>query len=351
VNFFQILLFPFAIIYDIITRFRNHLFDIGYMKSMKFDVPVVSVGNIIAGGSGKTPMVEYLINLLSREHHVCTLSRGYGRRTRGFRLVNENDSALTVGDEPLQIFQKFQPKIQVAVGEERVTAVPEILFYKPETNLIILDDAFQHRYVTPHFSILLTEYSRPFYTDFVLPSGLLREARKGAKRADLIVVTKCPDTLEKKEAKAIAGKVHKYAKGKNVFFSGIEYGDLISFSGKEIRKTNQLILVSGIGNPQPFQAYLNKNFELIDSIRFPDHYKFRESDVQKIIDMARSFKNKISVVTTEKDFVRLKPFQKMISESGIDFCYIPIECDFLFEKNKFDKMVSDAIIAVKRKDY
>lgn len=347
-NFFRILLFPFAFLYNLVTRFRNYLFDIGYKKSITFEVPVISVGNLIAGGAGKTPMVEYVIRAFSGQYKMATLSRGYGRKTHGFILASDKDSANTVGDEPFQIFHKYGDQVDVAVGEERAVAIPEILFRIPETEAIVLDDAFQHRYVNPHFSILLTEFSRPFFRDYVLPMGWLRESRRGAKRADVVVVAKCPEKINPEEINGYTKNIRKHAPGKEVFFTTIKYGSPVPFSQNKPVKPEKCVLLSGIANPKPFQDYVSGNFELVDQLIFRDHHSYRQKDMNKILSVFSKYNDKISVITTEKDYVRLLPFADQIEKSGGRFYYIPIECHFLFDKNKFDKLVSDAIIAVQR---
>jgi tetraacyldisaccharide 4'-kinase len=191
----RILLLPVAWLYEGITRLRNWLYDKGYKKSTSFPLPVISVGNLTVGGTGKTPHVEYLVRLLKDQRQLVTLSRGYGRQTKGFLIADEQANAATIGDEPMQFYQKFGHQIKVAVGEKRVPAIEQILRLYPKTEIILLDDAFQHRAVRPCFSILLSDYHRPFYTDFVLPAGRLRESRKGAGRADAVIFSKCPQNL------------------------------------------------------------------------------------------------------------------------------------------------------------
>ena len=188
----RILLFPFSWLYYLITQIRNRLYDRGLKPSVKFELPVICVGNLTVGGTGKTPMIEHLIRLLQNRFKVATLSRGYGRATKGIRIAGPSENASTIGDEPFQFYTKFGKRITVAVGEERALAIPTILQECSDTQIILLDDGFQHRKVSPGFSILLTDYHRPFYNDFLLPSGRLRESRWGAERADVIVVTKCP---------------------------------------------------------------------------------------------------------------------------------------------------------------
>ncbi len=343
-KFFKILLLPFALLYRMITDLRNYLFDIGYKKSVEFEVPVISVGNLIAGGSGKTPMIEYLIEKLHFTYSIATLSRGYGRKTRGFRLANDEDTAATIGDEPFQFYRKYKDKVSVAVGEERAVAIPEILFNKEDVNLILLDDAFQHRYVKPALNILITEFSRPFYKDQVLPMGLLRESRKGANRADVIVVTKCPAKLARDETEKIAQEIERYAPGKPVFFTQIKYGAPV-LAG-EIESKANILTLSGIGNPEPFEEYIKEKYNAKEGIRFADHHRYSGSDVQKIIDKALKYGPGTVVLTTEKDYGRLQSYLPMFQENNVKPGYLPIKYEFLFDENKFDKIISGAIIAV-----
>src|SRR4051812_38727618 len=191
----RLLLYPFAVLYNLVTRLRNHLYDIGHKPAFQFETPVITIGNLNVGGSGKTPMVEYLVELLKKDFKVATLSRGYRRETKGYRTATDSDTVRHIGDEPMQLFRKFGKDINVIVGEDRVFAIPNILHDFPETNVILLDDALQHRSVRARLSILVTEYSHPFYNDFVLPFGRLREARRGASRSDIVVVTKCVEGI------------------------------------------------------------------------------------------------------------------------------------------------------------
>lgn len=207
----QILLFPFSALYDAATRLRNHLYDIGTKPVIHFETITVSVGNLAVGGTGKSPMVEYLVRLLKGQYKVATLSRGYGRKTKGFILASEQSTAASIGDEPMQFYRKFGAEVAVAVGEERAIAIPEILFHHSDTEVIILDDAFQHRKVGRDLNILLTAYHSPFFKDHVLPAGRLREARKGAHRADIVVVTKCPPTLDEKDKTSFSQAIREYA--------------------------------------------------------------------------------------------------------------------------------------------
>lgn len=328
----RLLLFPLSIIYDLITRTRNHLYNIGHKSSFTFDIPVISIGNLNAGGSGKTPMTEYIIRLLSHKHRLATLSRGYGRRTRGFRFANMKDNASTIGDEPYQMFLKFGADVVVTVGEDRALAIPNILQEHNDIEAVLLDDAFQHRAVKPGFSILLTEYSEPFTRDYVLPAGNLRESRRGASRADVIVVTKCPS---KPSMDSMTSEIRRYAGDKPVFYTTVRYGQLKSF-GNLSSPTGKIILVTGIANPKPLSDHLMTQFEIIKSMTFADHHSYTEGDVNDIHYEAQQFSDVI-ILTTEKDMVRLR---SMPGVSAHPWFYIPIEVEFLKNGSEFDALVA-----------
>lgn len=327
----RLLLFPFSILFDLVTRVRNHLYNIGHKPSFRFEVPVVCVGNLNVGGSGKTPMTEYLIRQLSTKHRLATLSRGYGRRTRGFRIANQQDNATTIGDEPYQVFRKFGSKVCVAVGEDRAFAIPFILHEHEDIEVIILDDAFQHRSVQPHFSVLLTEFSRPFTRDFVLPAGNLREARRGASRADAIVVTKCPP---KADIDRLAKEIQTYAPGKPVFFSRISYGEPVPFGSIE-KPSGKVILVTGIANPEPLLEFLKTRFEVLKHMRFNDHHAFTDAEIDGMHYEA-SLSTDVCLFTTEKDMVRLIRSGKVAEHRWF---YIPVAMEFIENGADFDSLV------------
>ena len=303
------LLYPFALIYGLITWVRNKLFDWGFLKQTKFEVPILSIGNLSMGGTGKTPHSEYFISKYKATHKIAVVSRGFGRKTEGFRYVSSNDFSENVGDEPLQIKKKFD-EITVAVGEDSVKANQIVLKENHEVNLILLDDAFQHRYVKRSLNILLTEYSNPFWTDLMVPAGRLREFRFGWKRADTIIITKCPETIDLKIPQSI--------KSKPVYFSRIAYKSPILLQGQLSKK---IILVTGIANPLPLIGYLKKeDFELVYHFNFSDHHNFSGSDISTILSKANSEKDAM-LLTTEKDWMRLKPF---LENKAINLAYIPI---------------------------
>jgi tetraacyldisaccharide 4'-kinase len=328
----RLLLFPFSIIYDLITRTRNHLYNIGSKPSFRFELPVISVGNLNIGGSGKTPMTEYLVRLLSPDYKLATLSRGYGRRSKGFRIAGATDNATTIGDEPYQMYRKFNPGVVVAVGEERAIAIPNILQEHDDIDAILLDDAFQHRTVNPHFSILLTEYARPFTRDYVMPAGNLRESRKGASRADVIVVTKCPGANTDMES--LTADIRRYTGNKPVFFSQLKYGNLIPF-GNLPAPTAKIILVTGIARPVLLSDYLKTRFEIVTHLEFGDHHVFTQSEMNDIHSQIHQLPG-ASIVTTEKDMVRLQSFPSVAAHPWF---YIPVGMEFLKNGSEFDALI------------
>ncbi len=339
----RLLLFPFSIIYDGITRLRNHLFNIDYTKSFEFDRVVITVGNLSVGGTGKTPMAEYLIRLLQDRYKVAYLSRGYGRKTRGFRLAKADDSAQTLGDEAWQVYQKFSGGVVVAVGEERAFAIPQILLEHPEVQVIILDDAYQHRTVRPQLNILLTDYSQPFFQDLVLPAGNLREARKGAHRADIIVVTKCPDSLDDEERNLIERSIRKYA-GENplIAYSKIKFSEAQQVYKNAVHQPQgKPIVFSGIASPASFENFIRDQYSLAAAIRFRDHHDFKPGDIKKIKEVfeAQGGVGFSFVVTTEKDSVRLNA----TDWQDLPLFYIPVVHEFIYSGREFDKKVSKLV--------
>ncbi len=339
----KLLLLPFALLYKTITDFRNHLYNIGYKRSIKFDRYVIGVGNLTVGGTGKTPFVELLIRLLKTKFNLAVLSRGYGRKTKGFRLASKQDNANTLGDEPFQYFTKYGNEIAVTVGEERALAIPELLFNKEDVNLIILDDAFQHRSVTPNFNILLNDYHRPFYKDHVLPMGLLRESRKHANRADIVVVTKCPDNLQESEMIEIEREIKKYSgEDTPVYFTGIRYLEPVSIYGDR-PIANSIFLFSGIANYKPLESFVSGQYDLLGHKIFPDHYVYKPQDLKTLIGNFQGYeKMDKSFLTTEKDMVRLLSMEEQILENYPVF-YLPIELYFLKNEDSFAKILLSGI--------
>lgn len=334
---FRILLLPFAMLYDAVTAVRNRLFDMNYKPSVRFEIPVISVGNLAVGGTGKTPMVEHLIRLLQPEYKIATLSRGYGRKTKGFKIANTNDTAATVGDEPFQLYRKFAPGIDVVVGEDRAYAIP-MLLQELNSTLVIMDDAYQHRSVIPGLSILLTEYSNPFYNDHLLPYGRLREAPEGARRADVIVVTKCPPQLSDDEAMEAEKNIRTYS-DKPVFFSKIRYGEPVSF-GKDAVISKKVILVSAIANAHILESYVSTSYTMLKHFAYRDHYVITSADLREIDSMVQKYpKGEVSILTTEKDMVKLQREELKSQVSQLQLFYLPIETEFIRNGKDFDTLV------------
>ena len=332
------LLYPFAVVYDAITTVRNRLYDRGVQRSARFDVPVIGVGNLSVGGTGKTPMIEYLIRLLTPGIKVATLSRGYGRSSKGIRIAGDRDNASTIGDEPYQFYRKFKEKIVVAVGEERVLAIPHILHEHPGTNAVLLDDAFQHRRVQPAFQILLTDYNNVFTQDYLLPAGRLRESKRGARRADVIVVTKCPGNTTDDDMMEVEKAIRRYS-SRPVFFTRIVYGNLLAVTEGSPYKPERIILVSGIANPAPLEQYLRQDHDVIRHFSFRDHHVYSNKDMKVICETAA--RENAVVVTTEKDMVRMDP--EVFKRASIPLHYLPIEVEFLKNGKEFDEMVLNVV--------
>lgn len=296
------LLYPLSVLYDGVTRVRNWAFDYGFLSQESFDIPIIAVGNLSTGGTGKTPMIEWLINHYKGKR-IAVLSRGYGRQTKGFIEINKNHTAGQVGDEPLQIKSKFGDLIVSAVCEKRVDGINKLL-KTHSLDVILLDDAFQHRQVKASHYILLTSYFTPYYSDVVLPAGNLREARKGAQRAHTIIVTKCPEGLSEEQREVIVNKIRPLSH-QQVCFSTIEYDPAVRQLNRELLlkeiNVNKVTAVTGIANPAPFVNFLEKSFE-VEHLEFGDHHRFRESEVNII-------KQQEIVITTEKDYTRLSQWE------------------------------------------
>ena len=334
----KLLLYPFAAMYNLGTRMRNHLYDIGQKPSFQFETTIISVGNLNVGGSGKTPMVEYLIQLLKNQYAVVTLSRGYKRATKGYRLAHETDTANLIGDEPMQLLKKFGKEIQVVVGEDRVFAIPNILHEFPKTNVILLDDALQHRSVRPQLSILVTEYAKPFYRDFLLPLGRLRESRQGAHRADIVVITKCHAQLSVAEKQDITESVQRYAGHKPVFFSEIQYGEP-QVLGNQSSLTGNIILVSGIAKTDPLTSFCHANYTMLKHFKYPDHHRYTSKDLSDIEGFCTQQTEPYSIITTEKDMVKLIGPDLRPYLDRLPWFYMPIRQVFLQDGLKFDSLI------------
>lgn len=336
----RVLLFPIALIYGCVIKIRNYLYNRNIIKSVEFNFPVICIGNLSVGGTGKSPMVEYLLRQLSTHYKVATLSRGYKRKTKGYAVAGEKTTAIDIGDEPMQFHVKF-PRAYVAVGEERAIAIPQLLFDRPDTNVIILDDAMQHRAVKAGLTILLTEFSRPFTKDVFLPTGNLRDERRSYKRAQVIVVTKCNDDLSAEEKQQTIQQI-KPLNAQRVFFTGIRYGEpyhITSKNSKTITKEVNVLLVCAIANPAPLKKYVQQKAGICEALRYRDHYIFTIDDLKEMIKRFKSIEgqNKI-ILVTEKDAVRLVKFSEQLYDLPV--YVLPMETYFLFnESHQFNDII------------
>ncbi len=337
----RIFLYPFALIYGAVVWLRNRLYDTGFFSSVEFSPPVISVGNLSVGGTGKTPHVEYIIRLLQYRFRVATMSRGYKRRTQGFILADEKANALRIGDEPMQYHIKY-PDIAVSVAEERITGIPRLLQLRPDVEAVLLDDAYQHRSVKAGINILITDFSKPFYKDHILPLGTLRESRSAYHRADIIIVSKCPVDLGKAEADNMVKKINPLPHQK-VFFTAIQYGQPYNFFTGEpfFMKGKNAVLVCGIAKPEPLVHYLESQAASVHTLSYADHHYFMSRDLEEIKETYNNWEvpDKI-LVTTEKDAARLHLHADKIREWNIPLIIAPITVAFLFNGgNDFDSIV------------
>lgn len=347
-KFLRILLFPVSLLYGLLLFVRNKLYDWGIFFSTEFKVLTISVGNLTVGGTGKTPHIEYLIRLLRPEFHVATLSRGYGRKTKGFVLADAQSTVVDIGDEPLQFAVKFND-IPVAVDGKRVRGVKKIVSLFPMVQTILLDDAFQHRAIKPGLSIVLTEFGKLYLNDFVMPTGSLREFGSGIKRADIIIVTKCPEVLLPIERNRLTKEI-KPLPHQHIYFSYIKYGEFISLHSQTINLFSKeyyferhysVVLLTGIANTQSLEYYLKDKVKTLIPVKFRDHHTFTKNDleeVKKIFDNIAS-SNKI-IVTTEKDAMRLRDPDFSDILNHLPLFYMPIEIDFYDkDKNEFNEQI------------
>lgn len=353
-----ILLYPFSLLYGLITGIRNLLYDLSILHSEKFSIPVICVGNITVGGTGKTPHTEYLVRLLQREYRVAVLSRGYKRKSSGFLIADESSSVRDIGDEPLQIFRKF-PGLIVAVDTDRRNGIKRIIDRFPATDVIILDDGFQHRRVRPGLSILLTDCSRLLTRDNLMPYGRLRESSKNRKRANIIIVTKNDPAIPDNKIADISFEL-QISEDQKVFFTKFDYRDPVPVFNEENTGRNRFplndpgekgaILVTGIASPSGIIKYLGHFFSEIVHLGFPDHHNYNVRDLDRINAAWQNFgaSQKI-LITTEKDAVRLREFTNIAPGIKSAFYYLPVEVSFLKEnKNMFDSLIFDYVGKDKR---
>jgi tetraacyldisaccharide 4'-kinase len=325
--------FPLVPIFYLISSVRNKLFDLNLLKSKAYNIPIICVGNLSVGGTGKTPMIEYLVRLMSKDNFLAILSRGYKRDTSGFILANDNTTVEEIGDEPYQYKHKFK-NVVIAVDANRQNGIETLLGLNDSPDIILLDDGFQHRKVKAGLYILLTSFNKLFTEDYLLPYGDLRESKRGAKRADVLIVTKCPKDL-KEETKAEIAKKIKLNSNQKLFFSGISYDDTI-YSEKESTSINILngskfSLVTGIANSNPLVEYLESIGLSFEHLNYKDHYNFTEKDLDKL-------NRKKLILTTEKDFMRLKG-----KLDASKLFYLPIKTE-IYNEDDFKALVQQFVL-------
>ena len=356
----RLLLFPFSMIYCLIAEIRNLLYDTGIFSSEGAAVPLISVGNLTVGGTGKTPLTEYVTRLLLPEIRCALLSRGYGRKTRGAFLIGENGPATpaSIGDEPMQMKMKF-PTLMIAVAEKRRKGIEKLMTFSRPPETIILDDAFQHRAVNPGLSILVTDYHRPVYQDVCLPAGNLREPFRRRKRADIILVNKCPGNMTKEEGAVITGKLAPFDH-QQVFFSAISYDAPTPLypqneSGghghtplSTIIENHPLVAMAGIGNPGPFFNHLRQFNGLLQTLTFPDHYSIAQKGIDRLGTALKQAGPDAVIVTTEKDAIKLKHVN-LPPEISERIWYLPIQLRILFnQQDNFNKIIKSYVNTNKR---
>lgn len=342
-NKIRLLLLPFSLIYGWILWLRNKAFEWGLLKSESPKIKTITVGNLSLGGTGKTPHLSYLLHLLSQKK-IAVLSRGYGRETTGTLEVTWNSDVRDVGDEPLQIASNF-PNRTVYVDENRMRGIDQIKANHPEIEAVLLDDAMQHRKLISGFNILLTTWDEPFFKDYYLPAGNLRDHKIRAHDADIIVLTKCPQNLSESEMNAVALKLNKYSP--NIFFDRIDYQDCIPLNQIEnsaLNPNQKILLVSGIAKPQFLVEKVKEQYDLVEHFEYRDHYGFKAQDIQRIRNFIGRFApGEIAVITTEKDAMRLRPLTKDIPHDELPIFYWQIGIAFEKDKNEFDKLITNYV--------
>ena len=343
-----VLLLPFTLLYAVGVWLRNLFYDKGLLKSVAFDIPIISVGNLSVGGAGKTPHIEYLILLLREHIQLATLSRGYKRKTTGYLLVQPHMDATQCGDEPLQFKRKF-PEVQVAVSESRVLGVPKLLGEVDTIQTILLDDAFQHRGIKPGLNILLTSFQKPYYEDFLLPSGRLRESAQASQRADVIIVSKCPQDEKLIPKDTILQKLDPLPH-QRVFFSYYIYGQpyYLYNSNQRVRfsKEQNIILVSAIANTDYLLDYLNDQLGFVHNLAFEDHHQFTPHEMGQLkrvydnMDLPNKY-----IVTTEKDAVRIDTHREFLIQNQLPVFVLPVRVKFHFQEGPiFDDLVKNFLL-------
>lgn len=346
----RILLLPLSALYGLGILLRNSLYNLKLLKSVSFSIPVIGVGNLSIGGAGKTPHVEYLIHLLQPYLSLGTLSRGYKRNTTGFRIVAQKDNALTVGDEPYQYYMKH-PSIRVAVSESRSIGIPSMIKFFPQLQVILLDDSFQHRSVTPGLNILLTEFLNPYYRDILLPAGRLREWSSSASRADIIIVTKCPDEVTINMKQEITDHLRPLPH-QHVFFSRYKYDHPYNISTGErlqLASFKEIILLCAIANEKYLLNYLNQKLSEVFTMIYEDHHYFTPHDMSILKQQFESIESiEKAIITTEKDATRLLLHLPFIKDSNLPVYVLPVHVEFLEDDGKrFDDLVKSFLLNFK----
>lgn len=351
-NVIKFLLLPLSLLYGIGILLRNLLFDVGIFPAREFTISTIAIGNLTVGGTGKSPMAEYLVRLIKEKYLLAILSRGYKRHTSGFILADNTSTTSQIGDEPLQFKKKF-PDTIVAVDESRKRGIEKLLVQFPDLKVILLDDAFQHRWVKASLTILLTEYSHPFYDDFLLPAGTLREWKSAKKRADVIVVTKCPKTISPVEKRIIVKNIEPLPH-QQVFFSLIKYGNAVPmFKSPTLNSfiDTHIILLTGISNPEPLKVYLKQQALEVIEHSYPDHHEFTLVEVNKASEAYHQISSSEKIIiTTEKDAMRLDKLGLTEILEKLPMYYIPIETSFdETEKEGFDNLINQYVIRTNQK--
>ena len=358
-------LIPLSWLYGIGVGFRNQLFNIGLLKQHDYDIPIISVGNITVGGAGKTPHVEYLIRLLKDKVKVAVLSRGYKRKTHGYVLANDSSTVTDIGDEPYQMKQKYQD-VHIAVDKKRVDGIAHITgdAETNDTDVILLDDAFQHRYVKPGINILLVDYHRLIIYDKLLPAGRLREPQSGKNRADIVIITKCPKDLKPMEFRVLTKAMNLYPY-QSLYFTTIEYESLTplfakekSTIEKEALEDKHVMLITGIASPKQIIIDLKPHVKEMTTLAFSDHHQFKSKDIMKINETFNAIKGEKIIVTTEKDATRLEQIEGLSEEVKQNLYVLPIKVKFMInQEEEFNDKIIDYVrknsrnsILVKGKD-
>ena len=341
------LLWPLSLLYWVVTAIRNKMYDSGFIGSTEFDVPIIAVGNLNTGGSGKTPVIEYLIRAFYGEQFMAVLSRGYKRKTYGFIEAEPEPDPKTIGDEPALYKWKY-PELAVAVGEERVMAIPLIMSKYPDLDLILLDDAFQHRAVRPWIQVLVTSYLDPFWNDNLLPVGNLRESKKGYRRAKIIIITNCPKDISYEEKESLR-KMIKAVDNQRIYFFTNQYSNPFLLENPsqyiDLNKTDEVLLFAGIGNPTALKEHVAQQVKTLHWMSFSDHHWYNEEDLFRIKSHFESIKsaNK-AILTTEKDAIRLWKHVPLLKQEGIRIYVLPMRAiPVTGQDNKFLLLVEESL--------